>query len=368
MNLRSTLAIAWKDFLDALRNARLLVLILMPIGFSVLYGYIFRDTPNSLELVVHTPDSSAFVDRLTEMDGVSLFVVESHEAVRHTLDSESAALGIVLPPNFDSDIQAGNRPTVVMIYRDDLESSLGAQRLVLQIFEAISGREMVVDLDYQPLQPIVEEDLAEQEEDDGDISLLLQGIDLQTFFVILWVMMGVTMNGSFLVPTLVVEEKEKKTLDAMLVTPTSYADVVIGKVLVGMVYCLLTSMIVMALNGGFVGDTWASILIVLLASVCLTLVGLLIGSAVDNLTSLNTWSGFFMLPLMLPGILAAMPFSLPGVLQAIFRAIPTYNIVRGLALSLTGRGGEIWMSAGILAVEAILLFGAVFWFIRRRER
>ncbi|MGD8604702.1 MAG: ABC transporter permease [Anaerolineales bacterium] len=366
MNLRNTFAIAWKDFLDALRNARLLVIILMPVGFSVLYGYIFRDTPNSLELVVYTPQSSAFVEQLTDMDGVSLFVVDSEEAVRQTLESESAALGVVLPDDFDSRLQAGNRPQVTFIYPDDLESSRGAQRVVLQVFELISGRDPVVQLDLQPLNPPSESEVA-QEDGDG-LSSLLQEIDILTFFIILWVMMGVTMNGSFLVPTLVVEEKEKKTLEAMLVTPASYLDVVGGKILVGMSYCLLTAFVVMALNQGFVGDVWASIIIVVLASACLTLIGLLIGSVIDNLTALNTWASFIMLPLLLPGILAALPLNLPGVLQTIFRAIPTYNIVRGLALSLTGRGAQIWLSAAILAVETVILLAAVFWFIRRRER
>lgn len=366
MNLRTTLAIARKDFLDALRNARLLVIILMPVGFSVLYGYIFRDTPNSLELVVYTPDSSAFVDQLADMDGLSLFVVDTQDGVRQTLESESAALGVVLPDNFDAELQAGNRPQVTFIYPDDVESSRGAQRVVLQVFELISGRDPVVRLDLQPLHPPSERELSQQE-DNGDVSSLLQEIDILTFFIILWVMMGVTMNGSFLVPTLVVEEKEKKTLEAMLVTPASYFDVVGGKILVGMLYCLLTAFVVMALNQGFVGDVWASIVIVVLASACLTLIGLLIGSVIDNLTSLNTWASFIMLPLLLPGILAALPLSLPGVLQTVFRAIPTYNIVRGLALSLTGRGGEIWLSAAILAVETVALLAAVFWFIRRRE-
>jgi hypothetical protein len=39
-----------------------------------------------------------------------------------------------------------------------------------------------------------------------------------------------------------------------------------------------------------------------------------------------------------------------------------------LALSLTGRGAQIWLSAAILAVETVILLAAVFWFIRRRER
>lgn len=366
MNLRNTFAIAWKDFLDALRNARLLIIILMPVGFSVLYGYIFRDTPNSLELVVYSPDSTSFVDQLTDMEGLSLYVVDSAEGVPQTLESESAALGVVLPEDFDAELRAGTRPRVTFIYPEDLESSRGAQRVVLQVFELISGRDPVVQLDLQPLHPPLASEPTQ--DDDGDISSLLQDIDILTFFVILWVMMGVTMNGSFLVPTLVVEEKEKRTLEAMLVTPASYLDVVGGKILVGMLYCLLTSFVVMALNQGFVGDIGASVLIVVLASSCLTLIGLLIGSVIDNLTALNTWASFIMLPLLLPGLLAALPLNLPGALQTVFRAIPTYNIVRGLALSLTGRGGEVWLSAAILAVEAVVLLVAVFWFIRRRER
>ena len=108
--------------------------------------------------------------------------------------------------------------------------------------------------------------------------------------------------------------------------------------------------------------------VVLLASVALTLIGLLIGGLIDNLTTLNTWGSFVMLPLMLPGLLAGVPLGTLGPALTIpLKAVPTFHLVRGLGLSLSGKGGEVWMNLGILAVECVLLFGAVLWSMRRRE-
>jgi ABC-2 type transport system permease protein len=364
MNLKTTLAIARKDFLDALRNARLLVIVLMPIGFSVLYGYLFRDTLDTIEIVLYSPDTSSLVSGLNELDTVSLFVVDSPEAVETMLEEEKAIVGVVLPSDFDRAVRAGERPALELIYRENPEDARGTERLILQMIEQISGRQPVVYVIERSLQPPGTGEEAEA----GEPMSFFKEIDLQSFFIVLWVMMGITMNGSFLVPTLLVEEKDKKTLDAILVTPTNYLDVLVGKVLVGVLYCLLTSLVVMGLNKGFQGDAAFSLGVVLLSSVALTLIGLLIGGLIDNLTTLNTWGSFVMLPLMLPGILAGVPLGTLGPALTIpLQMVPTYHLVRGLGLSLSGKGEEVWLNLGILAVECAILFGAVLWSMRRRE-
>jgi ABC-2 type transport system permease protein len=364
MNLRTTLAIARKDFLDALRNARLLVIVLMPIGFSVLYGYLFRDTLDKIEIVLYSPDTSSLVSGLRELDAVSLFVVDSPQTVETKLDEEKAIVGVVLPTNFDQAVRAGTRPALELIYRENPEDARGTQRLILQMVEQISGRQPVVDVIERSLQPPGTGEEAEA----GELMSFFKEIDLQNFFIVLWVMIGITMNGSFLVPTLLVEEKDKKTLDAMLVTPTNYLDVLVGKVLVGVLYCLLTSLVVMGLNKGFQGDAGFSLAVVLIASLALTLIGLLIGGLIDNLTTLNTWGSFVMLPLILPGILAGVPLGTLGpALTLPLQVVPSYHLVRGLGLSLSGKGEEVWLNLGILALECVVLFGAVLWSMRRRE-
>lgn len=359
------LAIARKDILDALRNARLLIIVLMPIGFSILYGYLFRDTSTKTEIVLHSPETSALAAQLDQMPNVSLFSVDSPQAVETTLEKEKAALGLVLPVGFDEGLHAGTRPTLEMIYPEAPEEAQSARLLVLETLEVLSGRESVVEVDERQLHPQTQE---EREAASEQPMSFLNQVGLQGYFVILWVMMAITMNGAFLVPTLLVEEKEKKTLDAVLVAPTTYTGVVIGKVLVGMIYSLLSAFVVMGLNQGFTGDIPFAVTTIIVGSLALSLIGLLIGGLIENMTSLNTWGSFIILPLMIPGFLAGVPLdSISPALSVPLQAIPTFQVVRGLALAMQGRGIETRSSLGILGIQCLLLFGAVVWSLRRRE-
>ncbi len=360
MKWRTVWAIAWKDLVDALRNARLLLLVIMPIGFSVLYGYLFRDTPTSAEIVIYSPQPSALVTRLGEMEGVSLFVVDSPQAVAAKLAEENAALGVVLPTGFDEALRSGERPQVELLYGENADAVRATQRLLLLTVDDLSGRPPAVRLRTPSPPP-------DQGEKAGRGMDFLAGLDLQGYFVVLWVVMGLVMTGAMLVPTLVVEEKEKGTLDALLVTPAGYSEVVTGKVIVGMVYALIGSLIILALNGGFTGDVAVSLAAIVLGSLALTLIGLLLGGLVDNLSTLNTWSSFIMLPLLLPILLAAIPLGRLGFVAEAVKLIPTYHLVRGLSLALTGRGGEAWGNLAALAGVTALLFGAVLWSLRRQE-
>ena len=364
MNLRLALAIMKKDLLDALRNARLLVVVLLPIGFSVLYGYLFRDTATNIEIVLYSPGPSELAERLAGMRTVSLFVVAAPEQLETMLSDEAAALAIELPADFDRALRDGIRPSVELLVGRDEQDARRAQQLILLEIGALSGRPPLVDFVEKRPSAATSESEREAAADQS----LFEGLSLQAYFVVLWVMMGITMNGTFLVPTLLVEEKEKRTLDAILVAPPSYADVVLGKMVVGLIYSLLSAFAVMAVNDGFQGDIALSLALVVLASIALALIGLLIGGLIDNLTSLNTWSTFIMLPLMLPGLLAAIPLGmLGGVLRTIMQIVPTYQVVQGLSLSLSGKGVETAGSLAVLAFECGVLFVLVLWSLRRRE-
>jgi ABC-2 type transport system permease protein len=50
--------------------------------------------------------------------------------------------------------------------------------------------------------------------------------------------------GILLVPTLMLEEKQTRTMDALLVSPASISQVVIGKAIAGFFYILVTAAIV----------------------------------------------------------------------------------------------------------------------------
>jgi ABC-2 type transport system permease protein len=363
MSFRSVLTIAEKDIIDALRNARLVLIVLMPIGFSLLYGYLFRDTQESLEIVVYAPEKTAFVEQLSDQNFLTVHRALSEKAVSAKVREEKAALGVVLPTGFDLALKNGARPTVGLILDAQNQNAARAKQVILQTLDAISGRPPVVRIVERSLTPLAGSQSSESRE------AFLEGLSLQKYFVVLWVMMGITMNGAFLVPTLLVEEKDKKTLDALLVAPVSHADVVLGKLLVGIAYSLLTALIVLSLNQGFEGDVDFTVAIVLVSSFAMTLIGLLIGGLIDSLSTLNTWGGFVLLPLMLPGMLSAIPLGQIGeVLSALFGLVPTYHLVQGLGMSLNGKGVQAWGNLLILAGESVVLFAAILWTLRKREK
>ena len=58
----------------------------------------------------------------------------------------------------------------------------------------------------------------------------------------------ILMMGIFLVPSLLFEEKETKTMQALLVSPASIGQVVVGKALAGAFYILVTAVMMFAIS------------------------------------------------------------------------------------------------------------------------
>ena len=54
--------------------------------------------------------------------------------------------------------------------------------------------------------------------------------------------------GIILVPFLMIEEKENHTIEALMVSPAIYSQIVIGKAIAGTFYCLVAAAIVLLVN------------------------------------------------------------------------------------------------------------------------
>jgi ABC-2 type transport system permease protein len=194
-------------------------------------------------------------------------------------------------------------------------------------------------------------------------------VNLNRFYLTLFLVMSLTMVGVFVVPYMLVEEKEKNTLKAVLVSPATYADVVVGKGLVGIFYALLVAVILMLLNDGFGGFVVVTILSVLLGSIFLVQVGLLMGAAFKTINQVNSWCTIVMLVLMLPGMLGDF-LPPPEPIPTLMKLIPTTYMVeamnQGMSNSVTLSSAAI--NLGMLAVTSLAAFVAVIWFLRRERR
>lgn len=364
MSLRVIRTIAVKDLVDAIRNYRLLAIILMPIAFSMLFGFLYRDMPSGSAIVLYDPGGSQLVRSIEAIDGWSVWVVHSEAEVERTLIEQKALAGLILPADFDARLAAGDRPPLKMIFNGAQERRLNARRLALDLVLSQSGQPLPVDL--------AESTINQPKTDSGPSASasepvsFFRGMSLQGYMLVMWSMMGIAMVGMYMVPTLLVEEKERKTLDAVLVAPVSYADLIAGKALVGLVYALLSAGLVFVLNPAVPVRSLAALVAVGLPSVLFaTLLGLLLGGMASNTQSLNAWSGFPLLAFLIPVILVGVPNNpLWGILQF----FPPTHTLEGIGRALTGESLErLWVNALVLVIGCAVAGVLVWLSLRRRE-
>jgi len=192
---------------------------------------------------------------------------------------------------------------------------------------------------------------------------------LPTIVMVMSLVMAPCMAGVFVVPTMLVEEKEKRTLQAILVSPASYLDLVIGKALVGMFYSLLLGLLLLLLNKGFTGNAVVTILGVVLGSLFLVQVGLLMGAVFSTTTQVNTWSSIIMLALLIPAIFA-MPPQPPAPVSTITRLIPTNRMADAIRIGLSNTASlsNVSLDLLVLAAATVVVSAAVVWALHRERR
>jgi len=287
------------------------------------------------------------------MESVEIVRCDSADQVRETVEKEANG-GLVLPPQFDEAVAQGDKP-VLQVYVNAKKGGGGSgffRQFVQEQLLELAGQELPADVRLEILNAPPEEEEEEQ-------------FDVKQYLLVMWLVLGLAMTGAFVVPTLLAEEKEKHTLAAILVSPASYVDVVAAKAIVGLVYSLLIAFILLALNGGLVGNLPLLFTVILLSSLVLVEIGLLMGGFFENVTQVNTWSTFVMLPLMLPGMLP----SFSGVLDVVMRFIPTYYTIDAIRLALADQAtlANVWLDLVVLGGCAVALFVAVVWALKREQ-
>jgi ABC-2 type transport system permease protein len=355
MSLRVITAIAHKDLVDAVKNTYILFALILPVGMSLLFTLMVPSRGQLPEIALHDAGQSGLVAALTNDPAVQVVVVDSAEAVRQRVE-RGATGGLVLPANFDAAVAAGTTPELQGYYNGQRSASRSTfQRTVETALHTLAGQAL-------PARLVLADVSGTANQASGDPNL--------TSFLLPFVLvLGATMVGVFIVPTILVEEKEKHTLHAMLVSPASYADVVAGKALVGLVFALLIGLLLLLLNDGFVGNPAITLLAIVLGALFLVQCGLLLAAILSTTAQVNTWSSIVMLVLLIPALFSLPPQPPPPV-STVIRLIPTGAMADAIIIGLsnTGSVGKLWLDVLVLATATGLMFGGIIWALRRERR
>jgi ABC-2 type transport system permease protein len=358
MNWRVAFSIARKDIVDAVKNMYILFALIMPIVMSLLMQAVFGNIgePGTLKVVVYDPGGSRLVENLNSLPDVAVTEVDSEEELDE--QARDATGGLLVPAGFDAAVDANQQPELI-VYTNDRRGGgeLAAFRgLVEQQIWQLKGVSMPAKIAWNS---VGSPRLLQGEAQVGDV--------MTQYFFIMLLVMGLAMVGVFVVPYLLIEEKEKHTLDALLVTPAGPAEVAAGKAMVGIFYCAVVSIVLAFLNKGWAGNWAFTLAAMALGSLMMVAIGLFLGGFLNTMHQVNTWSSVLMLTLLLPSWFTGI-IDVPS-LETVSKIIPSYYLADTLTLSLPGMAtfANVWLNLAILLACVILIFGAVVWSLRRER-
>lgn len=356
-NFRIICAIARKDIGDALRN-RITLSIMLGVGLMLALNMLLplllvRDT-GPVAVILDPGQTPALVEVIAQRE-LGLRSVASQTELEATLAASSRPLlGIVVPPGLWQTQTSGETITLEGYYVHWMRGGQIAE-LVAHFEDALS------DAIDQPVRIAVEGHAVYPSFELGRQSSLL-ATNLTLLLLV---------TGLALVPYLWIEERESHTFEALLVSPARFSQVVIGKTLAGLFYCLCAAVMVFAFNSRYIVHWEVALLAFLLGSAFAVSAGLLLGMSTQNPATVNMVVALLLLLMVVPALaVQLMGPRLPAALQSILPWVPAVAMMQLARLSLVGAipAAPLWESLGILAAESLLLYALVLWRVRRSDR
>ena len=347
MSLKRVAVLLLREGVQGSQNFLLIFAIVVPIVLtlvvSLLFGTLFA---GEAKLGIADPGGSRVVRLAQDVEGLIVREYGSAGALREAVAAGAVDVGVVLPPGFDAAVQSGQRAELLVYVWGEslLRHRAVAASTVAFVIRELTGEE-------SPVQ-IVTSTLGEAKNVPWDERLL-------PFIVLMAVLVG----GIMVPATSLVEEKQKRTLAALTVTPTSLGEVLLAKGLLGVLLSLLMGIVILLLNGSFGGRTPLLLAILALGAIMAAAFGVLLGLLVKDVNTLFATIKSMGIFLYAP----ALVYLFPSIPQWIGRIFPTYYIVQPV-IEISQEGGtwpDVALDVAILAVLIVLLLGVVAVVARR---
>jgi ABC-2 type transport system permease protein len=226
------LAVARKEFIQILRDARsLFIVVIMPVTLMLLFGYGVSLDLKGLPIYVYDRDGSRqSQDLLKHFQASEYFnvvrVVSNYPALTRGLDDGSARMGIVVPWDFSQRLHDGG-PAQVQALVDGTDDNsanvlIGYAQAIVQVYSSD------IQLDWlrnrgqlaQPA-PVSVETRTWYNEDLESSAFIVPGVLALVMSVI----------GAFLTSLTIAREWERGTMEQLIATPVTLVEIMLGKLL-----------------------------------------------------------------------------------------------------------------------------------------
>lgn len=352
------LAILWKECIQMRRDpVTLVIMFCLPIVQLLLFGFaIHTDIKHQSTAVFDQSMTEESRDLLTSFTASEYFDIryaaESFAEVNDLVNQGQAKVGIIIPPDLASNLKHG-RSTPIQVIVDASDSTASSS--------AIAAAQAIGQMKSQEAVLAAHPTLSADTLTLYDMRIRAwYNRDAVTVYYMLPGIMGIilTMTMVMITSMAIVRERERGTLEQLLVTPLKTWELLLGKIvpyiLVGYVQTTVSLLVGLAVFGiplrGSLLLLYALTTFYISASLTL---GIMISTAAKNQMQAMMMSFFVFMPsILLSGFIFPRE-AMPAVFQYISALIPmTYyvDILRGILL----KGNDL--SALYTQAAALLLF------------
>jgi ABC-2 type transport system permease protein len=346
MNIRRIGTLVKNEVLHGSKDAVLVIAIAMPILLALFvnlaFGNIFTDRA---KLGIYDAANSPLTAQLSSVDSISLKTYEDEADLKAAAASGSIDIGVVLPDNFDAILASGTVKLKAYVWGE----SLAKNRTIIPVVLAdnlheITGATLPVNIETVAL---------------GDES----SVPWSDRLLPLTVLMAVFYGGMMIPASSLIKEKQRRTLEALNVTPASVTDIFTAKGIVGAILATIMGVLTLAISTSFGASALLLVIVLGLGAIMAGEIGLLAGAYIRDMNTLFALWKFGGILLFGPAVIFMFP-QIPSWIGYIF---PTYYVVRPVVdISVSGLGfGPVALYVFILIAIVIVMAVVVLSIVRR---
>lgn len=342
MNPHIIATLVKKDVALFTRNKFFVVLtILGLVAYVVIYFVMPASVDETLEIGLYAPGGPPPILADIQGEGLEIEEVDSEETLRQTVLEGQYVAGIALSVDFIEQIDLGARPTVNVFFVADTPEVIrtAVQSLIEELSYIETGQPLPVDIS----QEIVGADMAGSQIPPRD--------RLRPVFAVL-----LLITETLFLATLISEEIERRTIQALLVTPAKVSDFLGAKGMVGISLAFGEALLFMAIVGGMAAQPVPIAIALLLGAVLVTGISFFLATMGRDMMSVMAWG----IPVVVVLVIPALTVLFPGVLTDWIKVIPSYYLVDTVNQAANFGGGweDVWVN-----LLALVGFGVAFFWL-----
>lgn len=345
MNLNRIGVLLDKELRHGTRNFIFIFATVIPVAVSLIvslvFGNLFSQTPRlgimdeGESRLIATFEAESYLDTRAYTDA---------DQLRYDVERGVVEMGVIVPAGFDEAVRTSGDTDITIYFWGEGATGNRATLITALATNVATVAELNAPVTVEAVP------LGETEITSWSVRLLP-----------LLVLMSIVLGGTLVPAVSLVNEKIGRTLQALVITPTSIMEVLAAKALLGIGLSLTMGIVILILNQAFGSQPLLLAGVLALGATAAGVFGVLLGTVVKDMAGLFTIIKSLSLFLYAPAIIQMVP-QLPQALAKIF---PTYYLIAPIQeVALNGAtlaevGAEVAILVALIALLIVGLGGVV---------